>query len=246
MPRQLLGSLAFLALTAALAGCGGDDGGSGRELPAPYDPGTAYVPVVTAAELSNDITNELFPAPVGARWVYEATTDEGVEHIEVTVLADEKQVWGASVRVVRDTVWVADEMVEDTWDWYAQDPDGHVWYMGEETYEYEGGVVVCECGAWESGVDGALPGVVMLADPQVGDTYRQEFYEGEAEDYAEVVSLDATVDVPAGSFTGCLETRDRSAIDPELDERKFYCPGVGNTLVIEGDVRVELIEYSGL
>jgi hypothetical protein len=243
MPAKIF--LSLLLLSAAAAACGGD-GTSGRDLPAPFDPSSPYEPAVAASELSNEITNALFPAPVGARWVYEATTPDGLEHIEVTVLADEKQVWGADVRVVRDTVWVDDEMVEDTWDWYAQDPDGHVWYMGEETYEYEGGVVVCECGAWESGVDGALPGVIMLADPLVGDTYRQEFYEGEAEDYAEVLSLDAAVDVPAGSFTGCLETRDRSAIDPELDERKYYCPGVGNTLVIEGDVRVELMEYSGL
>ena len=225
-----------------LAACGGSSGG----LPAPFDPDREYEPDVDAADLSPEISNPLLPFPVGATWSYQAETDEGLEVIEIVVEVDTFAVWGADARVVRDTVFVADEMVEDTWDWYAQDARGHVWYLGEETYEYENGEVVCECGAWEAGVDGALPGIVMLADPQPGDTYRQEFYEGEAEDYAEIVELDVTVTVPAGTFDGCITTRDLSAIDPGLDEYKYYCPGVGNVLVEEGDVRVELIAYSGL
>jgi hypothetical protein len=204
------------------------------------------MPMVTAAALSEAITNPLFPAPVGASWTYRATTDEGVERDEVTVLAEVRTTWGAMARVVHDVVFLNDQMIEETFDWYAQDTTGHVWYLGEDTTEFENGVPVCNCGAWESGVGGALPGVIMLAAPQVGDVYRQEYLAGEAEDVAEVKSLGASVTVPAGTFSGCLETRDRSAIDPDLDERKFYCPGVGNVLVLEGDVRVELIEYAGL
>jgi hypothetical protein len=214
--------------------------------PAPYDPGTAYAPRVTAAELSPEITNPLFLAPVGARWVYEAQTDEGLERDEVVVQAETRQVWGATARVVRDTVYLAGEMIEDTYDWYAQDTAGNVWYLGEDTHEYENGMVTCACGAWESGVNGALPGVNMLGLPAVGDVYRQEYYAGEAEDVAQVISTSASVNVRVGSFTGCLQTRDRSAIDSSLDEMKYYCPGIGTTLVVEGDVRVELIEYSGL
>src|SRR5688572_14677318 len=140
--------------------------------PAPFDPGEMYAPDVVAAQLSPEITNALFPAPVGARWIYEAETDEGLERIEVTVPGDTRGVWGATARVVRDTVYRDGEMIEDTWDWYGQDDDGHVWYLGEDTFEYENGMVVCSCGAWESGVDGALPGVNMLAQPAVGDVYR--------------------------------------------------------------------------
>lgn len=230
----------FFAL--GIAACGGSSDG----LPAPFEPGRDYVPDVDAADLGPAITNELMPFPVGATWTYHAETDEGLEVIDIVVLADTRDTWGASARVVRDTVFLADEMIEDTWDWYGQDSRGHVWYLGEDTTEYENGEPVCNCGAWESGVDGALPGIVMLAEPQVGDVYRQEFYEGEAEDYAEIVELDVTVEVPAGTFDGCMKTRDRSAIDPTLDEYKYYCPGIGNVLVEEGDVRVELIEYSGL
>jgi hypothetical protein len=107
-------------------------------------------------------------------------------------------------------------------------------------------MVVCDCGAWESGVDGALPGVIMLATPKVGDVYRQEYLVGEAEDIAEIVSLNETVTVPAGTFEGCLKTKDSSALDPSVFAYKYYCPGIGIALEEEGDERVELIEYSGL
>jgi len=231
-----------LGLVVFVAACGG----STESLPAPFDPDRDYEPDVDAADLSAEITNELMPWPVGATWSYAAETEDGTETIDIVVLAETYDVWGVAARVVRDTVLVAGEMVEDTYDWYGQDSRGHVWYLGEDTTEYENGVPICNCGAWESGVDGALPGIVMLADPQVGDVYRQEFYEGEAEDYAEVVELDVSVTVPAGTFDGCMKTRDRSVLEPDLDEYKYYCPGVGNVLVEEGDVRVELIEYSGL
>ncbi len=240
----------WLALVMiGIVACGGGDDplpvSNGRG-PAPYDPDRPYMPMVTPGALSEDVSNALFPAPVGASWMYRATTDEGTERIEVRVLPETRPTWGATARVVRDTVFLNDQMIEDTWDWYAQDATGHVWYLGEDTTEFANGQPVCNCGAWEAGVDGALPGVVMLAAPQIGDVYRQEYFAGEAEDVAEVRSLTASVTVPAGSFTGCLETRDRSALDPELDELKYYCPGVGNVLVLEGDVRVELIEYAGL
>lgn len=243
----------FVSLAAALAllpsACGEEakteplptSGGKG---PAPFDPGETYAPDVAASELSPEVTNPFFPAPVGATWVYEGETEDGLETTEVEVLAETKDVWGATARVVRDTVTLDGELIEDTWDWYAQDPDGHVWYVGEDTREYEDGEFKCTCGAWESGKDGALPGVLMLADPEVGDVYRQEFLEGEAEDVGEVVALDVSISVEAGDFEGCLTTRDRSAIDPELDELKHYCPGVGLVLTEEGDVREELVAYT--
>jgi hypothetical protein len=247
-----LGRIPLLGIILALGApaCGSDGPEplpvSNGEGPAPFDPDQVYEPDVTAAGLAVEIANPLFPAPVSARWVYQADTDEGLERIDVSVEAETHDVWGTTARVVRDTVFLEGEMIEDTRDWYAQDAAGNVWYLGEDTYEYEFGEVVCSCGAWTSGVDGALPGVVMLAQPKVGDVYRQEYLVGEAEDVAEVVATGASVTVPAGSFGGCLETRDRSAIDPELDEYKYYCPGVGLVLVEEGDVRVELTEYSGL
>lgn len=147
---------------------------------------------------------------------------------------------------IRDTVFLDGEMVEDTFDWYTQDDDGNVWYMGEDTTEFEDGEPVCHCGAWESGVDGALPGVAMLGEPHVGDTYRQEYAAGIAEDYAVIVGLNRTIRVPAGRFRGCIKTHDLSALDASIDEYKYYCPGVGLVRVDEGNTRVVLVEYSGL
>jgi len=242
MTRTTIPRRAWLvALLLPALACGGDDDEAGN--PAPFDPGSPYDPVVDPSSLSPNITNPLFPLPPGATWTYEATTPDGVEEIVVTVMEETRQVWGAEARVVRDTVNVDGELAEDTWDWYAQDADGNVWYLGEDTAEYENGEVTTREGSWESGMDGALPGVVMLGDPQVGTSYRQEFLEGEAEDYAEVVSLDETVEAGGETYTGCLKTNDLSAIDPDLDESKYYCSGIGTVLVEEPDATEELISY---
>ncbi|MCC7386609.1 MAG: hypothetical protein IT384_32525 [Deltaproteobacteria bacterium] len=222
-------SIAALLITA---GCGA----SGD-----YDPG------VRPEDFQSRVDHRLFPLPVGARWVYSGTTAQGLERIEVEVLPETKTVaWGAVATVVKDTAFMDGEKVEETWDWYAQHRDGSVWYLGEDTAEYENGMIVNHAGAWEAGVDGALPGIVMMSTPEVGAKYRQEYYQGEAEDYGEIVALDAGATVPGGSWTACVKTHDTSAIDAALDELKTYCPGVGLTLVEEGTVRVELVRYSGL
>jgi len=231
--------------------CGSSGGGDKFPLPDNFDADAPYTVNITGADLGTAIDNTFFPAPVGATWMYQAETDEGTEQTDVVVLdpADPqgtKDVMGLAARVIRDTVRLNGEVIEDTWDWYGQDADGNVWYVGEDTSEYENGVFVCNCGAWEWGVDDALPGYIMLADPQVGDAYRQEYLVGEAEDVAEVVELDVTVMVAAGMFTGCIKTREVSVIDRSYEEFKTYCPGVGVVLEEADDERVELISYTGL
>jgi hypothetical protein len=111
-----------------------------------------------------------------------------------------------------------------------------VWYFGEDTAEYDGGKVVSRAGSWEAGVDGAQPGIVMLADPRVGDTYRQEFYRGEAEDQGKVLRIGGSVTVPYGSFEDVLATEDWTPLEPKVRETKVYAPGVGVVLerVIKG------------
>ena len=114
------------------------------------------------------------------------------------MLDETREVMGIEVRVVHDVVTEDGEVIEDTFDWYAQDADGNVWYFGEETKEFEDGKVSTTAGSWEAGVDGAQPGILVPAEPEVGMTYRQEYYAGEAEDAAAVLSLDEKVEVPFG------------------------------------------------
>ena len=152
------------------------------------------------------------------------------ERIVVEVTDETREVMGVTTVVVRDTVTLDGSVIEDTFDWYAQHRDGTVWYFGEETKEYEDGVVTTTAGSWEAGVDGALPGVVMPADPKVGQSYRQEFYEGEAEDEAKVLAVDGRARVPAGSFDHLVVTRDFTSLDPGAVERKYYARGVGFVL----------------
>jgi hypothetical protein len=125
------------------------------------------------------------------------------------------------------------QVVEDTFDYYAQDRAGNVWYFGENTAIIENGFPVSVEGTWIAGVDGAKPGIIMLAHPRVGQFYRQEFALGTAEDVAQVLSLNASVTVPFGSFTNALETRDTSPLEPDVVENKFYVKGVGDVLEVD-------------
>ncbi|HEX5949084.1 MAG TPA: hypothetical protein VFZ45_05930 [Actinomycetota bacterium] len=194
------------------------------------------------------IDNPYLPLPVGRTLVYEGVSDGERERIEITVTDRTREVMGVTATVVRDRAFVEGALVEDTFDWFAQDRWGNVWYLGEATAEYENGEVVSRAGSWEAGVDGAMPGVVMLADPKVGDRYRQEFYEGEAEDMARVRASGESVAVPAGSYQDVLVTEDWTPLEPEVLEHKSYAPGVGVVLerVVKGGSGVlRLVEILG-
>jgi hypothetical protein len=172
---------------------------------------------------------------VGDRWVSEETDGDGtVKRVEVTVLDETLTVAaGIEARVVHDLVTQDGATVEDTLDWYAQDSRGNLWYLGEETAEYENGQVVSTEGSWHAGVDGAQAGIVIPADPAPGLSYRQEYLAGEAEDEALVLSVSERVEVPTGSYTDALLTRDTTPLDPEVSELKFYAPGVGPVLTVQ-------------
>lgn len=207
-----------------LIGCGEDPVGP------PIDPDTPYdltIPTAWAAA----VTHPLFPLAPGAEWTFEADTEDGTETTRVQVLGETRAIHGVDATIVWDRVYLDGTLVEDTRDWYAQGADGNVWYLGEESYEMAGSDTLNMSGSWEWGVDGALPGVVMWADPSahVDEPYRQEFYENEAEDWGMVVATNVSVTVPAGTYTGCLETEDWNALENYLEslEQKYYCPAVG-------------------
>lgn len=211
------------------------DPGDGGQYEADLDP----------ANFVAHIDNPYLPLSPGARWVYEGVEDGEVERVEVVVTPDRKQILGISATVVRDTVTVDGDLVEDTYDWFAQDRDGNVWYLGEDSKEYEDGEPVSTVGSWQAGVDGAQAGIVMPADPTVGKAYRQEYYPGEAEDLAEVERRGEFASVPAGEFDDVLVIKEWNPLEPDVVEEKYYAPGVGLILevVVEGgDGRTELVE----
>ncbi len=229
------------------AGCGSDnellyDSGSDSKLAPPQK---EYDPDIDPADFVGYVDNSYFPLTPGTVFTYSGETEDGKEKIVVEVTFDTKEILGVSCIVVRDTVSVDGEMVEDTYDWYVQDKDGNVWYFGEDSTEYENGVPVSKEGSWEAGVDGAKPGIVMMAGPRVGASYRQEYYEGEAEDMAKVLRLNASVSVPWDSYENCLVTKEWTPLERGVIEHKYYAPGVG--LIMEvmragGTDQVELVE----
>ncbi len=209
--------------------------------PAPVDEAVPYQPSIDPADFSTTIDNPFLPWVPGTTFVYEG----GGEHIEVTVTPDTRNVMGVETVVVRDTVTVKGKVTEDTFDWYAQDRAGNVWYFGEATISFEDDPAGDPAGSWEAGVNGAQPGIVMLADPRPGDLYRQEFLSGEAEDLALVRRLDGAITVRAGSYADALVTEEWTPLEPDTVEYKYYARGVGNVaeqVVVGGDDLVELVE----
>jgi hypothetical protein len=173
------------------------------------------------------VDNRFFPLRPGTRFFYRGEED-GEEETNITrVTHDRKNILGVSAVVVLDQVFVNGELKERTFDWYAQDQDGNVWYLGEDTAELEDGKVVSTEGSWQAGKNGAKPGIIMLAQPHITDSYRQEFLLGEAEDEARVVDRGLDITVPYGSFHHCLKTVEWTRLEPGIKESKVYCPGVG-------------------
>lgn len=205
--------------------------------------GGAYVPIIDPSNFVNRVDNPYFPLVPGTTFIYLSDTPQGIERDEVVVTHETKSILGVKCTVVRDTLTLNGQLVENTDDWYAQDADGNVWYFGEEAKNYEDGDLVDIAGTWKAGRDGAQPGVIMKAKPAVGDLYRQEFLPATAEDLARVASLDESVMVPYGSFDHCLSTDDFAPLDAGVIEQKFYAPGTGLVLEIDADgTRVELVE----
>ena len=231
-------TVAAACTAATLAGCG-----------APALPQGSHPVSLDPNDFSTTIDNKYWPMKPGMRWTSREISDGGeVQNIVVTVSSKTKKIKdGVTARIVRDTATLDGKVVEDTLDWYAQDAAGSIWYLGEDTAEFENGRVTTREGSFEAGVDGALPGVILPADPKPGQAYRQEYLKGEAEDNGEVLSLREMADAPAGHFKHMLLTKDTSGVEPDALEYKLYAAGVGPVLAlgVSGDVgREELVKRS--
>lgn len=236
----LAASVALLASSAAVA----------RTVTIPFNPANFSDPL--------DIDNPYFPLIAGTTWTYKADTPDGCEVVITHVTNDTKEVAGVTTRVLHDQAFEGEtcddvELIEDTFDYHAQDNAGNVWYFGEDTFDCEG-ADNCERGegSWLAGVNGAKPGLFMLAHPRSGDGYRQELAPGVAEDQAKVTAVGVTEkmrreDAFRDSYSNCIVTKEWNTLERGAIEFKTYCPNIGNVLVIEHHgkvVRVELTDFS--
>lgn len=200
-----------------------------------------------ASNFTNPAANPYFPITPGTEWSYVEHTDEGIETNTVEVTHQTKTILGVSVHVVHDRVYLNGSLKEDTFDWYAGDNDGNVWYFGEDTKEIENGGVISTEGSWEAGKAGAQAGIIMLADPKVGDTYYQENAPGVVADQGKVQSLKETAVVPYGTFYPCLQTSEWTHLEPGNRSAKYYAAGIGVVLEVTpsgGQHRVELVGFT--
>ncbi len=201
--------------------------------------GADYSPAIDAPNFVASIDHPFLTLAPGRVWIYAGQNEEGeTVTIEVEVTHEKKTILGVATTVVREREWEDGELVEETLDWFAQDRQGQVWYFGEDSKEIADGAVVSTAGSWQAGVNGAQPGIVMKAQPQPGDRYRQEFLKGEAEDMGEVLSLDDSVTIGLGTYARCLCIKEWSPLEPAVVEYKFYSRTVGN-LILEKKVAGE-------
>jgi hypothetical protein len=237
-----------IALTLVLIGCS-QDGQRGilepsQSVALTTTGGAAEARVVIPFEATNfvgGVQNPFLPLVPGTILTYRQETPEGVEINTVEVTHDTKVILGVTTYVVHDQVFLEGALSEDTFDWMAPDKDGNVWYFGEDTKEL--GPPVSTQGSWEAGQNGAMPGILMLAHPKVGNTYLQEDAPGVVADQGKVMDLSATVTVPYGTFTGCVKTQESTPIEPGNRAFKIYAEGIGTVVEIPNKSagRVELI-----
>jgi hypothetical protein len=213
---------------------------------AAVDTGTKQPPLeIDPDNFVSEVNNPYFPLEPGTTFIYRGETEGAPTRDEMTVTQDTKEILGVTTTVVHHRSYEDGVLIEDTFDWFAQDVDGNVWYFGEDTKELdENGNVISTEGSWEAGVNGAQPGIVMLADPKKGDRYQQEFLPGVAEDRAQVLGFKESLCVRYGCFEDVLVTKEWSPLEKGVVENKYYAKGVGfilSVMVKGGDEQTELV-----
>jgi hypothetical protein len=189
----------------------------------------AYAPHINPSGFTTKIDNKYFPLKPGTTFVYQGNSGGNPERDVMTVTHSTKRIMGVKCVVVDDRVWAGGKLTEKTFDYYAQDKKGTVWYFGENSKAYKNGKMVSTDGSWEAGKAGAKPGIIMQTHPKVGQTYRQEYYKGQAEDMAKVIDINGSAKVPFGSFGhSSLVSKEWSPLEPGVVEHKYYAAGVGD------------------
>jgi hypothetical protein len=196
----------------------------------------AAAPTVSPGQFHHPQQNPYFPLKPGTVSRYRGTADGEKYHERVVVTHRTKQIQGVTTTVVLDVLRRADgSLAEKTEDWYAPDNDGKVWYFGEKTATYdESGNLESREGSWQAGVNGAVAGIIMPANPRPTDAYRQEFYRGHAEDQAWIVQRHTSTTVPYGTVHEVIRSFEWTRLEKNVMSMKLYAPGLG--IVREQDI----------
>jgi hypothetical protein len=242
MGRKLFAAIAAatLAGTVGVTIAHAASGRSGSAVP--------YEPHLDPSGFVGTIDNTYFPLPNGRTWIYRGTKDGVSQTDRVHVTDRTKVIEGITATAVRDVATHDTRVLEATTDYYAQDEAGNVWYIGENTKAYDANGHVDTSGSWMAGVNDGEPGIVMKANPQIPDSYRQEYLAGEAEDTAWVVGRGGSVSVPAGTFHSALNTLEFARIEPDVVDQKIYAPGIGivKEVALHGETEVaNLVKVTG-
>ncbi len=192
------------------------------------------------------IDNKYFPLKPGTTFIYKGTKEGDPTRDTFEITNKVKVIAGVTTREIHDSLFTKGVLTESTQDWFAQDDKGNVWYFGEFTTDFSNGG--SHEGSWQAGVKGAKAGIIMEAQPKVGDTYNQELAKGVAEDKASVLSLDDKVCVTYGCFTHVLKTKEFTPLEPGKVENKFYAQNIGNikALSVKGESEEQhLVQIKG-
>jgi len=189
-----------------------------------------YSPTIDPADFVGKIDNPYFPLVPGTAFHFRGTSDGTAQTDDMVVTHLTKRVLGIRCTVVRDTVSEQGKPIERTFDWYAQDKLGNVWYMGEKSLELKNGRFALASDSWQAGVNGGKPGIIMRGNPRPGAVYRQEYYRpGGALDQARVLGRSGSLRVPTGTYKRPLATIEWSPVEPQL-EKKWYVAGLGEIM----------------
>lgn len=192
---------------------------------------------------SATVNNPWFPLVPGTTYHYTGVKDGKHSRDLLHVTNRTKTIDGAPCVVVRDRLYLDGKLAERTTDYYTQDAKGNVWYFGETTAELDAhGHVTSRAGTWMAGQNGAKPGIYLPANPHAGESGRQEYYKGQAEDHYAVIRLFHTVTGPGGRTV--LLTKEWTPLEPGVLDHKMYAYGVGTVLEQTergGDERNELV-----
>lgn len=173
------------------------------------------------------VTNPYFTLVPGRKFRLAGRTPEGIDVIKELLASDRTEdILGVNTQAIWEREFRDGALVSDTKKWYAEDKEGNVWLFGQDEIEIFGGFAKGSGDSWKAGIDGARAGIVIPANPKVGDALHTE-YSGYSDQKAHVVSVSESINIPQGAFSNCLKIRDYQD-EKGKPEDSFYCKDVGN------------------